>query len=33
MRIINRAIRRLKEAAITVLWVIIIIKIIGVLLE
>lgn len=33
MRIFDRALRRLKEAAITVLWVVVIIKIIGVLLE
>lgn len=31
MRIINRAIKRLKEAAITILWVVIIIKVIGML--
>ena len=33
MKIINRTVRRLKEAAITIFWVIVIIKIIGALLE
>lgn len=31
MKIVHRAIRRLKEAAVTILWVIVITKIIGML--